>query len=138
MFISIALMILIYKGSDTYFFNGLGLVKTNKVEVFLDVECTQKITSIDWGNLISGSFYEKNIFIKNFNDKDIILSMYTDNWDPKYIMGSIIISWNQEGSIISPNQVISTILKLEISPKIKEVNYFSFDIIIEGTTIPSF
>ncbi|MDH5449098.1 MAG: hypothetical protein OEX01_08900, partial [Candidatus Bathyarchaeota archaeon] len=60
------------------------------------------------------------------------LNMTTDNWNPSSASTYITLSWNSEGSQVSADSVLETILTLSVSSGISEIDSFSFDITITG------
>ena len=111
-----------------------GNVKTIGVGVYWDSDCTNNVTSIDWGTLEPGSTRNKIVYIKNEGDTPIMLNMTTGNWDPSVASNYIHLSWNCEGTILDTNTpVVQAVLTLSVSSSVSGVSGFSFDITIKGT-----
>ena len=101
-----------------------------EIGVFSDPECTQVLSSVDWGQITSGEYSNVLIYIKNIGDTDVVLSLNTENWsstDAEYHMS---LSWNYEGTLIQPGQVSAITLKLNVSADCPEMTGFWFDVII--------
>ncbi|MHA1665387.1 MAG: hypothetical protein ACTSVW_06100 [Candidatus Njordarchaeales archaeon] len=112
---------------------NVGVVKTVGVKAYLDSECTQEVSSIDWGVLEPGSTKSFTIFIKNEGNVDVTLSLSSENWTPQSASTYITISWDYNGSSIAPNQVIQVNLNLQVSSSVSGIDNFSFDIVITAT-----
>jgi len=113
---------------------GWGIYSNNPdLEVYYDSTCTQTSTSINLGAIAPGSSITNTIYIKNLGDKSLTLSLRTKNWDPSNADGPVALTWNLEGTVLSPNQTSAATLTLNVSPNIEGVTTFSFEVEISGT-----
>jgi len=103
----------------------------NSVGVYWDAKCENRIYSLDWGNLSPGSIRNFDVYVRNESNESMILDMLTENWLPLIATQDISVSWDYHGYPIYENQVIVTELALSVSPEIKGVTSFSFDIVID-------
>jgi len=110
-----------------------GSVKAINVEVFWDNECTQAVSSVDWGTPEPGESIEKTVFVKNTGNAPMNLSQSTSGWNPVDTESYLTLSWDLEGMIISANEVLQAVLTLHVSSDISGITDFAFNIIIEGT-----
>ena len=110
-----------------------GIIKTIGINAYLDSECTQPVSSIDWGSLSPGSTKNFVIYLKNEGNVDITFSISTENWSPSSASNYISLSWSSYGVVISPGQVVAVTLTLQVSDSISGVTSFSFDIVITAT-----
>jgi hypothetical protein len=110
-----------------------GNVKAAGVYVYWDSECTNNVTTIDWGFLPPGAATNLPVYVKNGGTVPVILSMTTENWDPSQAAGNVTLSWNRENHVLSSGAVVQAVLTLSISADIDGVSSFSFDIIMTGT-----
>jgi hypothetical protein len=113
--------------------NSQGNVNSIGVGVYSESACTNEVTTIDWGYIEPGSTKNVTIFIKNEGTIPMTLNMTIDNWNPSEASSYITLTWNREGSQVSPQSVLQTTLTLSVSASISEVSDFSFDITITGT-----
>jgi hypothetical protein len=106
------------------------------VGVYWDADCTNRVTSIDWGTLYPGQTASKLIYIRNEGNVSMTLSLATENWNPPEAANYISLSWNYDGRTLRPGDVIPVTLYLSVSPNIPStITSFSFDIIISGYEI---
>ena len=122
----------------TFFFpitrvpNVSAVESVNSVGVYWDEKCENRVYSLDWGNLCPGSTRKFNVYVRNESNESMILDLLTENWSPRIAAQNISASWDYHGYPIYENQVIATELALSVSPKIKGVTSFSFDIVIDS------
>jgi hypothetical protein len=109
-----------------------GNVKTIGVGVYWDIECTNNITSIDWGYLEPGDTTNVTVYISNEGNIPIILNMTKEKWNPPSASEHISLEWTREDYILNPG-VAPAIITLTVSPDVAGVTEFSFDITITGT-----
>ena len=109
-----------------------GDVKAVGVGVYWDSDCTDNVTSIDWGFLEPGATADVTVYIENEGNVPVVLGMTTDNWDPTSASDYMTLSWNRESHVLNPGSV-QAILTLSVSSEIDGVTNFSFDITITGT-----
>lgn len=111
-----------------------GNVEGVGVGVYWDDDCTDNVTSINWGFLEPGATSNKTVYIKNEGNLPVVLNITTDNWSPTLAYENITLSWNREGYVLNTTvPVTQAVLTLSVSPDISGVTNFTFDIIITGT-----
>ncbi len=113
--------------------NNQGNVNAIGVGVYLENECINEVSTIDWGYIEPGSTHKVTIYIRNEGNIPMILNMTIGNWNPSPASAHITVSWDQEGSQVGAQAVVETVLTLLVSPDISDVSNFSFDITIIGT-----
>jgi len=105
-------------------------IVTIGVGVYWDKDCTNLVSSIEWGTLGPGAKEDKTVYVRNEGNSTITLSLATRNWNPVNASDFISLSWNYRGETISPNEVLRITLTLSISLNIKGITSFSFEIVI--------
>jgi hypothetical protein len=111
-----------------------GLVVSSNLRVYSDSACTQPLTTINWGSISPGGTTAQIMYIKNIETvAAVTLNMTTSNWNPKESNGPIIVTWDREGTILSPGQSIEAIITLAVSPDISNIVNFTVQISIAGT-----
>jgi hypothetical protein len=110
-----------------------GNIAAINVGLYVDYACTQIVESVDWGDITPGESVTKIIYLKNTGNTQISLSMTTSNWSPSFANGPITLSWNKEGSLLSPGEVTTATLILETVENIAGITTFSVSILIIGT-----
>jgi hypothetical protein len=116
--------------------SSTGNVKAVKVGVYKDVNCSQAVTTIDWGTLTPGSSANSTVYIRNEGTVTLVLTRTVGNWNPSPASGNFTVGWNREGSAVGAGATIQATLNLTVSQSISGVSSFSFDITITGTEIP--
>jgi hypothetical protein len=110
-----------------------GTVTTVNVGVYQELDCTNNLTSLDWGTLSPGDTVTKNIYVKNTGDRRLTLSMTKTNWNPAHANGHLTLKWNKENNVLNVDQVATATLTLSVSESISGIDSFSVDIVITGT-----
>lgn len=105
---------------------------TDTIGIYWDKKCENRVTSVDWGSLSPGSTRKVSLYVRNEGNESMTLDLLTENWLPLIAAQNMSLSWSYPGQPIYENQVVSTELELYVSPKIKEVMRFSFDILIDS------
>ena len=110
-----------------------GTVTAVNVGVYTDAAGTQNCTSIDWGILPPGNSTSRTVYIKNYGNVPVTLSMTTANWVPSNAATYLTFSWNRAGYVLNANTTVSATLTLVASANAGNITSFSFNIIIVGT-----
>lgn len=110
-----------------------GSIKAINVGVYDDFGCTQASSTIDWGTPEPGDSVTKTLYVKNLGNADMTLHLATSSWTPASASSDLTVSWDRESTVLSPDEVVETIVTLDISSSITGIDAFSFQIIIEGT-----
>ncbi len=102
--------------------------------VYSDPACNITLSSIDWGPITPGSNITKTIYVKNTGTgASLTLSMSPSNWSPATASNYITISWNKEGTKLSPGTSTAATVTLAVSSNIVEITSFNVQITITGT-----
>jgi hypothetical protein len=113
--------------------SNAGTVKTIGVGVYWDNECTNMLSSVDWGVLEPGSSENVSCYIRNEGSSVSTLSMYTSNWSPSNASGYMSLSWDYGGQSIDVDEVVQVTFTLSVDAGIEGITSFSFDITIVGS-----
>jgi len=103
----------------------------NSVDVYWDENCEDRVYSLEWGNLFPGATRNYDLYVRNKGKESVVLDLTTQNWVPLVAEQSISLSWDYHGHPIYENQVTVIEVVLSVSPEIKGVTNFSFDIVID-------
>lgn len=120
---------------------SLGTIKTLGVEAYWDKNLENKTETINWGTIWPGSSKNFTLYLRSISNIETTLNLTTANWNPASISEYMDLSWNYNGTILHPRDIIPVTLTLIVSSSntflleliISDVKEFSFDIII-GTT----
>jgi hypothetical protein len=111
----------------------IGNIVTLNVGVFSDPACTIQIVMIDWGTLAPGESKTVTCYIKSLSNVDSSFSMSTANWNSTQASLYLSVSWNREGYLAKPNEVVPASFTLHVDSAVQNVTGFSFDVIISAT-----
>lgn len=109
-----------------------GRVKAIGVGVYWDINCSEIVSSIDWGMVEPGSQQNVSVYIRNEGNANVTLSLATENWVPVNASDYMTITWDYDGRPLMPGQIIYVTLILSVFSNATGVDSFSFDIIIVG------
>ncbi len=114
--------------------SSTGSITTSaNIGVYSDSACTTPMTSIDWGTTSPGSSITRTIYVKNTGSGvSLTLSMTTSNWNPVSANGPITISWNKEGTVLTPGQSTAAVITLSVSSSITGITTFGVQILVTG------
>ena len=139
-FCAISLLVVLLATSAAGLINSSKTVATNgristvNVGVYTNSGCTQAVTSLDWGNLTAGSSTTFTVWVKNIGSAKETLSITTNGWSPAIASQYISLSWNQNNTVLAPNQIVNATLTLTVSPTIStNITTFGNNITITGT-----
>ena len=112
-----------------------GQVNTSaNLGVYSNSACTIPISSVSWGTLTAGTNITQTVYVKNTGTGlSLALSLGTSNWTPANANGPLTLTWNQEGTRLTPGQSVAATLTLTVSPTIADITNFSVQINITGT-----
>jgi len=109
------------------------VVSAANIGVYTDSDCTQNCTNISWGTLNPNTTTNKTIYVKNTGTAPLTLSMTTENWTPTDADDYLTLNWNQQNTILNPDETTPANLTLSVAADTGDLTSFSFNIIITGT-----
>ena len=109
---------------------GKGEVVALDVEVYVDPDCTVVLDLIDWGRLYPGESRNTTFYVKLLGNTPSTLDLSTDNFLPIVAQEYLALTWDYDGHIVNPEDVLEAIVTLTVSSSIAGVESFSFDMIV--------
>ncbi len=107
---------------------------TPNLGLYSDSACTISLSTLDWGAITAGNSITKTVYVKNTGTgTSLTLSLSTSNWTPTAANGPLTISWDNEGTRLTPGQSTAATITLASSSSIVDVTTFSVQILISGT-----
>jgi hypothetical protein len=103
------------------------------VGVYSDSACNTNITAITWGSLTAGGSTTQTVYVKNTGTANMTLSLAVTNWAPSAASNYITITWNKEGTQLTPGQSVAATLTLSVASGITGITSYSNTITISGT-----
>ena len=110
-----------------------GLVASANLGIYSDSAATQTLTSISWGTVTPGGSITRTVYVKNTGNAQVTLGMTKMNWNPTTANGPLTLTWNQESTVLAPNQVATATLTLSALSSISSITAFNVDIVIAGS-----
>ncbi len=111
---------------------GTGSVEGEGLSVYWDRECTNAVSSLDFGWLEPGSSKNFTLYLKCEENSDFSLIMSSENWNPSTATDYMALAWNREGQQIGPDEVLDCVVTLSVFEEVQGVGAFTLDIIISG------
>lgn len=105
------------------------------VGVFWDSNCSNNVSSINWGILTPGSVKNIVVYVRNEVEEPKYLIMSTSEraeWDPPKAFSYISLRWDYAGQRLNPGEILRVTLTLLVSRSIEGISSFSFGITIAG------
>ena len=119
--------------SNSTSIQSYGAVKAVNVGVYWNSGCTNVTSTINWGILSPGNSKDVTLYVKNYGNVAVKLSLVAQNWNPTNAADYMGLSWNREGQTVNSGSVVAATLTLSVSSSIGGITNFSFDIVITGT-----
>ncbi len=110
-----------------------GNIAAQDLTIYADSNCSQVLESLNWGTIMPGDNVTKEIKIKNTGDTPVILNMTTTDWKPKNLDRQVTISWDKEGKVLNPHQMVKATLRLTVAENATAVNNFTVSIEIKSS-----
>jgi len=105
---------------------------TGNIGIYWDENCSKRADSIDWGVLSPSETKEVVVYVRNEGNESFFLALTPTNWSPVNASCYLNFSWSCENNAIEAGKVVKVTQILLVSPDIKEISNFSFNIIFEG------
>lgn len=106
------------------------VISTEGIGVYWNSECSDQVSSIDWGIIEPGSTKNATVYVRNEGNTAATISLSTENWSPVNASNYMNLTWDYTGQIIDVGEVIQVTLSLSVSDSIEGITNFSFDIVI--------
>jgi hypothetical protein len=107
-------------------FRVSGVITNVPLGVYWDANCSTPVSSIDWGNLTVGGVKTLTMYVRNFGNESVFLTVQAMNWQAGNT--SNVASFSCEQPEIGPGQVAKVDPTLRIFPNASGVSSFSFDV----------
>ncbi len=122
-----------------------GTFASINLDVYWDITATDKVQSVDWGIVEPGGGSNVTFYIRNEGNTPLEGFLNLSNWraweeldngtlvvSPENASDYLSVSWDFGSMSLNPNRVRKTMLVLEVSLAIHNINKFAFDITIIG------
>jgi len=128
----VALVVAVALLSSRVYISARGSIKSVNIAVYLDVNCTQIASEIDWGVIPVGGYSQAQVYLKNEGNVPIDVNFTTADWLPLEAEQYLSLTWDLGNTTLLPDEVRGIVLSLTVSLDTHDIREFSFVIIIEG------
>jgi len=137
--------ILLSKSDSDVYLPSVGTIKTIDVEIYWDPNGENKRETLSWdeikiekldGDEIKTKTVNTTVYVKSVSNFRVTLNMFLTDWNPQAISEYITISWDYNGTLISPGEIIPVTMTLSASSSDDFINYLveneikRFDVVI--------
>ena len=93
-----------------------GTITVQGLEIYGgDIKSEGANVYVDWGELTLGASKSASFYVKSTSNVDVELGLNVTNWLPTGIKDYVTISWNYNGTLLSPTQAILATVNLEVA-----------------------
>jgi hypothetical protein len=93
----------------------IGTISVQNLEIYGgDIKTEGDKVYVDWGELTLGASKKVSFYVKSTSNVDVELGLNVTNWAPAGIEDYIPISWNYNGTLLSPTQEILVTVNLQV------------------------
>lgn len=113
---------------------NVSAVEAKGVRVYWDSNCSNGVSSIEWGTLNPGSVKNVVVYIRNEEEAPMYLILSARNWTPPNTSEYLNLGCNYGvGKRMNPGETLQITLTLSVSRYIQGISRFSFDILVAGS-----
>ena len=139
--VSIAFTSLISVLLSTYadhYLPSLAVIKTIEVEVYWDQEAQNKADMINWGEIQTGKSVDTTFYLKSVSNFDVTVDLVLTDWSPPEISDYVSITWDYDGSILEPQELIEVTLNISAPSTNEFVDYLVDNKVTEFNVVMHF
>lgn len=109
--------------------------KSLNLEIYVDSGGAQPISAIGWGDMEPGDFSNITVYCEVTGNTPATLSFVTGNHLPTNSSQYLILTWDDDGSVLQPGVIRPVIFSLSLSQTVIGITAFSFDITVQATEV---
>lgn len=114
-------------------FSNTAVVKSVNIGVYWDVACSKPVaTGIDWGIIEPGTNKTVVLYVRNEGNWETSLSIQAANWSPLQAEQFMSLTIDYQDQPFKNGDVRQATLILSVAQETRDVDFFSFDVIIEA------
>jgi len=137
--------VLLSESESEVYLPSLATIKTIDVEIYWDPNGENKretlswdeikIEKLEWDEIKTGPV-NTTVYVKSVSNFRVTLNMFLTDWNPVEISDYITISWDYNGTLIKPGEIIPVTMTLSASSSDAFINYLveneikRFDVVI--------
>ena len=142
---TIIISILLSSSDYDVYLPSLGTIKTIEVETYWDPNGENRLEVLSWEELeiekrewdeIIVKSVNTTIYVKSVSNFRVTLDMFLTDWNPVEISDYLTVSWDYNGAILDPGEIVPVMINLAGSSSDAFVNYLveneitRFDVVI--------
>lgn len=114
---------------------SIGTIKTIDVETYWDQNGVNKRETLSWDE-IKITPVNTTVYVKSVSNFRVTLNIFLTDWNPVEISDYLTISWDYNGTIINPGEIIPVTMTLSVSSSDAFIKYLveneitRFDVVI--------
>jgi hypothetical protein len=108
------------------------------ISAYQDPGCTQNLTQINWGTIYAGNNATYVAYLLNTGNEPVNLTLTVGNWTPSNAANFINLTWNYNGAVCNPGQVMTATFTLQtVYAPYPQIDFtsFSFDITVTASQV---
>jgi len=127
--------ILLSESDSEVYLPSLGTIKTIDVEIYWDPNGENKRETLSWDEIKTGTV-NTTVYVKSVSNFRVTLNLNITDWNPVEISDYLTISWDYNGTLINPGEIIPVTMTLSASSSDDFINYLveneinRFDVVI--------
>ena len=102
---------------------GLATIKTLEVEIYWDANGVNKRETMNWGEIEPWTSTNTIAYIKSASNFVVTLTFSLTDWNPVEISDYLTISWDYNGTLIEPGEIIPVTTTLSASSSDAFIDY---------------
>lgn len=124
--------IMLSNSEDEIYLPSLATIKTIEVETYWDPDGENMRETLTWNEIQIEKLGEDEIkvtpvnttlYVKSVSNFRVTLNMFLTDWSPVEISDYLTVSWDYNGTILSPREIIPVTITLSASPSVDFINY---------------
>ena len=123
-----------------------GTIKVQGLEIYggdIKYNPAAKALYVDWGELTLGVYKNSSFYVKSNSTVDVELALNVTDWEPPGIEDYLSISWDYNGTLLSPTQEIFVTVTMEVASSSEFIDFlienevidFGFDITVYASGV---
>jgi hypothetical protein len=137
--------IMLSHSDDEIYLPSLGTIKTIDVETYWDPNGENRRENLTWNEIkieklnwdeIKMNPVNTTLYVKSVSNFRVTLNLFLTDWNPVEILDYLTISWDYNGTILNPGEIIPVTMTLSASSSDAFINYIvqneikRFDVVI--------
>ena len=103
-------------GEDDRSIPTVGTITLQGLEIYGgDIKVKGENVYVDWGDLTLGASKIASFYVKSTSNVDVELGLNVTDWDPIGIEEYLTISWDYNGTLLSPTQELLVVVNLHVA-----------------------